>query len=400
MIPRRALAQVRAALTEFPVVALLGPRQVGKTTLARALTRRLGRRGTTYLDLEAPGDRARLADAEAYLEGQRGKLVILDEVHRTPAVFEVLRVLVDRRRRAGERTGLFLVLGSAGLDLLRQSSESLAGRIGFVDLTPVRLDELPTGRRAVDRLWLRGGFPDSFLARDDAASLRWRQAFIRTYLERDVPMLGPRIPAETLRRFWTMLAHTHGQTLNAARLAAALGVSGQTVARYLDLLVDLLLVRRLPPFAGNVGKRLVRSPKVYLRDSGVAHALLDLETLDDLLAHPVAGASWEGLVIEALIGAASGAPSSFYRTSAGAEIDLVIEGRRGRRLAIEVKRSLAPSVGQGLRSGCADLDVSAAAVVYPGTERFPLGDGIVAIGVRASAAWVRRELKKGTAARG
>lgn len=392
MIARHALADLRAALAQFPVVALLGPRQVGKTTLARSLARRLGPRRTTYLDLEAPADRARLQDAEAYLDDQRGRLVILDEVHRAPALFEVLRVVVDRRRRSGERAGAFLVLGSASLDLLRQSSESLAGRIGFVELTPVRLDEVAAGRDATDRLWLRGGFPDSLLARSHAESLRWRHAFIRTYLERDVPMLGPRIPAETLRRFWTMLAHTHGQPLNAARLAAALGVSGQTIARYLDLLVDLLLVRRLPPYAANVGKRLVRSPKVYLRDSGLAHALLDVETLDDLLAHPVAGASWEGLVIESLIGAAGTARCSFYRTAAGAEIDLIVEGRRGRRLAVEVRRSLAPVVGKGFRIGCEDLKVSAAAVVYPGAERFPLGGGVVAIGARDAVAWLQRQL--------
>lgn len=394
MIQRRALTVLRTALGRFPVVALLGPRQVGKTTLALTLARRLGRGRTTYLDLEAPADRARLQDAEAYLGSQRGRLVILDEVHRAPALFEVLRVVVDRRRRAGERAGQFLVLGSASLDLLRQSSESLAGRIGFMELSPVGLDEIPPGARAVDRLWLRGGFPDSLLARDDAASLRWRQAFIRTYLERDVPMLGPRIPAETLRRFWTMLAHVHGQPLNAARLASALGVSGQTIARYLDLLVDLLLVRRLAPWAANAGKRLVRSPKVYLRDSGIAHALLDLESSDDLLAHPVAGASWEGLVIESLIGAADGAPCTYYRTAAGAEIDLVVEGRRGRRLGIEVKRSSAPSVGKGFRSGCEDLGISTAAIVYPGTERFPIAAGVVAIGAREAVAWVRRHLRR------
>jgi hypothetical protein len=304
----------------------------------------------------------------------------------------VLAVLGYRPRRPGGRAGQFLVLGSASLDLLRQSSESLAGRIGFVELAPLALDEIPARGGAVDRLWLRGGFPSSFLARHDADSLRWRRAFVRTYLERDVPMLGPRIPAETLRRLWTMLAHTQGQPLNAARLAAALGVSGQTVARYLDLLVDLLLARRLPPFASNAGKRLVRSPKVYLRDPGVAHALLGIETLDDLLGHPVAGASWEGLVVESLIGAAGDAPCSYYRTAAGAEIDLVFEGRRGRRLAIEVKRSSAPAVSRGFHIGCADLGVSAAAVVYPGTERFPIGGGAIAIGAREAVGWVRSQL--------
>jgi predicted AAA+ superfamily ATPase len=392
MIERTALHDVRAAVDRFPVVALLGPRQVGKTTLAHALARALGPGRTRYLDLESPADRARLSDAEAYLEAQRGHLVILDEVHRTPALFEVLRVVVDRRRRSGERTGQFLVLGSASLELLRQSSESLAGRIAFVELTPVRLDELPGAGTAVERLWLRGGFPDSLLAQDDEGSLAWRQAFVRTYLERDIPMLGPRVPAETLRRFWTMLAHLQGQPLNAARLAAALGVSGQTVARYLDLLVDLLLVRRLAPWSGNVGKRLVKAPRIYLRDSGIVHALLGVETRDGLLGHPVAGASWEGLVLETLIATAAGAACSYYRTSAGAEIDLVVEAGRGRRLAIEVKRSSAPVPSKGFHIGCADMAVSAAAVVYPGAERIPLGAGVEAVGVSKAVEWLRARL--------
>jgi len=389
MIPRRALDNLRVSLSRFPVVALLGPRQVGKTTLALALQKSLGSESTRYLDLESPADRAKLTDAEAYLEAQHGRLVILDEVHRTPALFEVLRVIVDRRRAAGERVGQFLVLGSASLDLLRQSSESLAGRIAFVELTPMLPQELPADRDTVERLWVRGGFPDSYLATDDAVSLEWRRAFVRTYLERDIPLLGPRIPAETLRRFWTMLAHSQGQPLHAARLAAGLGVSGQTVARYLDLLVDLLLVRRQPPWSGNVGKRLVRSPKVYIRDSGVAHALLDLESLDDLLGHPVAGASWEGMVLESLVAAAGDARASYYRTSAGAEIDLVIEGPRQLRLAIEIKRSTAPTVSKGFRLACDDVRASDCMVVYPGAEEFQLGDGLTALSVRAAAERVR-----------
>ena len=389
MIQRGALLDVQAALDLFPVVALLGPRQVGKTTLAHAVADTLGENRVRYLDLESPSDRARLTDPVAYLEAQADRLVILDEIHRTPELFSVLRGVVDRRRREGVRTGQFLVLGSASLDLLRQSAESLAGRIEFVELTPIRVDEIEPDRPAVDRLWVRGGFPDSLLAPSDEASLAWRRAFVRTYLERDIPQLGPRVPAETLRRFWTMLAHSQGTLLNAAQIAAGLGVSGQTVGRYLDLLVDLLLVRRLPPWSGNVRKRLVRSSRTYVRDSGLVHALLSLTTLEDVLGHPVAGPSWEGLVIESLIGAASGAPAHFYRTSAGAEIDLVIEGRGGKSYAVEVKRSTAPTLTRGFWNACDDLAVTEAIVAYSGQERFPLDSEVEALSLHDAVRWVR-----------
>jgi hypothetical protein len=390
MILRAARAVVAQRLKQFPVVALLGPRQVGKTTLARQLTQARGATRSRYLDLELSADLARLADAASYLEAQRGRLVVLDEVHRAPEIFRALRVVVDRRIEAGELAGHFLVLGSASLDLLRQSSETLAGRIAFVELTPVRLDELSTTGTDLNALWLRGGFPRSLLAADDRSSLRWRWEFVRTYLERDVAVFGARLPAETLRRFWTMLAHTQGQQANIARLAAGLGISGRSVGRYLDLMVDLLLVRRLTPWVGNVGKRLVKAPKVYVRDSGIVHALLDIETLDDLYGHPVAGASWEGAVLETLISAAGTERVAFYRTSAGAEIDLVIEGSRGRRLAIEVKRSSAPTVSKGFRIGVDDLRASGGIVVYPGEERFPLGGGVEAMGPADAVAWIRR----------
>lgn len=389
MLERTALIELEAALDVFPVVALLGPRQVGKTTLAHALAGRLGEDRVRYLDLESPTDRARLADPVAYLEAQAGRLVILDEIHRTPELFAVLRGIVDRRRRRGARTAQFLVLGSASLDLLRQSAESLAGRITFLELTPVRVDEVASDRQTIDRLWVRGGFPNSFLAQSDDASLAWRRAFIRTYLERDIPQLGPRVPAETLRRFWTMLAHAQGQPLNAAQMAAGLGVSGQTVARYLDLLVDLLLVRRLPPWSGNVRKRLVRSPRTYVRDSGLVHALLDLTTCDDVLGHPVAGPSWEGMVLESLISAAGGAPAFFYRTSAGAEVDLVIEGRGRRIYAVEVKRSTAPALTKGFWNASDDLAVSEAIVAYSGDERFRVDSGVDALGLHDAVQWVR-----------
>lgn len=395
MIPRLLLRRLTAQLDQFPAVVLTGPRQVGKTTLAWELVDGLGDQAV-YLDLERPADRARLSDPEAYLEAQAGRLVVLDEIHRTPELFRVLRGVIDRRRREGPAAGQFLLLGSASLDLLQQTSETLAGRMAILELTPLLAEEVvgidETGSRAVRRLWVRGGFPDSFLAPDDGRSHTWREAFLRTYLERDIPQLGPRIPSETLRRFWTMLAHEQGGLLNAARMASGLAVSGQTVARYLDLLVDLLLVRRLPPWAGNVGKRLVRSPRTYVRDSGIVHTLLGLPDLDAVLGHPVVGGSWEGFVLENLLAAApEGAQAWFYRTSAGAEIDLLLELRPGVRWAIEIKRSSAPSVGRGFRNACEDTEASRRLVVYPGDEAFPLGGGVRALGLLDAVALVRDE---------
>ena len=379
MIERELKSTVAGMLRRHAAVGLLGPRQAGKTTLALALA---AGRPHVYLDLESESDRAKLADAGHYLGRHEDRLVILDEIQRAPGLFQTLRGLIDAGRRRGRRTGRFLVLGSASLDLLQQSAESLAGRIAYVELAPFDALEVRGGRRERERLWLRGGFPDSFLARTDAASLEWRQAFIRTYLERDVPQLGPRIPAETLRRFWTMLAHAQGGTLNAARLASGLGISGQSVVRYLDLLADLLLVRRLAPWTANVGKRLVRSPKIYVRDSGIAHALLGIGDLDALLGHPVAGPSWEGFAIENLLGAAPpGTQAGFYRTAGGAEADLVLALAPARLWAIEIKRNLAPKPERGFREACADLGAGKQLIVYPGEERFSLGPGMEAIGL-------------------
>ncbi len=376
MIPRRLQLALSSALAEVPAVALLGPRQVGKTTLALEVA---GTRPAIYLDLESETDRAKLAVPELYLEQHADKLVILDEIQRTPQLFQSLRGLIDSGRRRGQRKGRFLVLGSASIDLLRQSSESLAGRIRYLELAP--LDAAEVGRDRLDGLWLRGGFPESLLAESDAASLRWRVDFIRTYLERDVPQLGPRVPAETLRRLWTMLAHQQGGLLNAAALARALAVDGKTVAGYLDLLVDLLLVRRLAPWHGNIRKRLVKSPKVYVRDSGLVHALLGIGDREALLAHPVAGSSWEGLAIESLIGAAPGGTgANFFRTSAGAEADLLLAlpGHR-QPWAIEIKRGLAPKIERGFHHACESVRPERRFVVYGGVERFPLADGIEAI---------------------
>ena len=375
MITRRRRTLLNQRLDQYPAVALLGPRQVGKTTLALAIAEA---RPPIYLDLESDADRAKLAEPELYLADHEDKLVILDEVHRRPGLFQNLRGLIDRGRRRGRRTGRFLLLGSASLDLLQQSGETLAGRISYVELDPVDALEIDSGN--LDALWLRGGFPDSLLAADDGASLRWRQDFIRSYLERDIPQLGPRIPAETLRRFWTMLAHHQGGLLNAAQFAQGLGVDGKTVARYLDLLVDLLLVRRLPSWHRNIGKRLVKAPKVYVRDSGIVHALLGLRDKETLLGHPVVGSSWEGFVIETLLAAAPlETEASFYRTAAGAEIDLVL-GLPGSRLwAVEIKRSLAPKLERGFHHACADLQPERSFVVYAGAERFPVGESTEAI---------------------
>jgi predicted AAA+ superfamily ATPase len=291
----------------------------------------------------------------------------------------VLRGVIDGRRRGGQRTGQFLLLGSATGALLAQSAESLAGRIAYLELQPLATIEVPAAQ--AQRLWVRGGFPESFQAGSDDASLRWRQQFIATYLERDIPQLGPRIPAQTLRRLWTMLAHEQGHLVNAAKLAAALvGMSGQTVARYLDLLGDLMLVRRLQPWAANAGKRLVRAPKVYVRDSGVAHALLGLADFDAVVGHPVAGGSWESWVIENLLAVAPPATqASFYRSAAGAEIDLVLEGHHeGERWAVEIKRSSAPAVSRGFHIAADDIEATARFVVHAGKESFPMAAGVQA----------------------
>jgi predicted AAA+ superfamily ATPase len=382
MIERYIKQTLVEAIDNTPAVALLGPRQVGKTTLALEIGET---RPSLYLDLESHADRAKLADPEAYLASHEDELVILDEVHRTPELFQSLRGLIDRGRRKGKNAGRFLLLGSVSVDLLQQSGESLAGRISYLELGP--FDALEVPQNDLETLWARGGFPSSFLAPSDTASFRWRQDFLRTYLERDIPQFGPRLPAETLRRLWTMLAHNQSELLNTANLARALAIDNKTVARYLDLLVDLLLVRRLQPWHHNAGKRLVKSPKIYVRDSGIVHALLRLPTREDVLGHPVAGGSWEGVVVDSLLAAApAGTDASFYRTSAGAEIDLLLALPGNVLWAIEIKRGSAPKLGRGFHQACADLSPAKQFVVYSGTERFPLNAATEAVGLAEMAA--------------
>jgi predicted AAA+ superfamily ATPase len=381
MIKRRIQSNLQDLLGSSPAVALIGPRQVGKTTLALEISET---RPSIYLDLESDADRAKLGEPELYLSQHTDKLVILDEVHRLPNLFQNLRGLIDRGRRSGRKAGQFLLLGSASVDLLRQSGETLAGRIAYLEMHPIDGLEVPT--EDISRLWVRGGFPDSFLAEGDHISQRWRQDFIRTYLERDIPQLGPRIPAETLRRFWTMLAHHQSGLLNAAEFARSLGVDGKTVASYLDLLVDLLLVRRLEPWHANVGKRLVKSPRIYVRDSGLTHTLLGLANEEQLLGHPVAGASWEGFAIETLIAAApTGTTANFYRTAAGAEIDLLLTLPGRRPWAIEIKRSLSPTLEKGFYLACEDLEPEQRLVLYPGEVSFPLKNDVTALSISSAA---------------
>ncbi len=385
LIPREASNRLAHLLARAPAVVLTGPRQVGKTTVALEFVRE---QNGAYLDLEDPRDRAKLTDVHKYCERNASRLVVLDEIHRIPGLFEPLRGIIDRRRREGRRTSHFLLLGSASIDLLRQTGETLAGRVAYCEMRPLNVRE--AAETDVEDLWHRGGMPDSLLAADDADSFGWRFDFIRTCLERDIPALGPRIPRETLRRFWTMLAHDQGQPFNAAVLARSLGLSGRTVGRYLDLMVDLLLVRRLPSWRKSVRKRLVKAPRAYLRDSGICHALLGIDSFDALLGHPVAGGSWEGFVIENIL---SGLPAhvacSYYRSTGGSEIDLVLELGGGEVWAVEIKRSSVPKVARGFHNACDDVKADRRLVVHGGDESHPLGDGIEAVSLRDICAELR-----------
>ena len=373
MIKRFAYKIVQSALERQAAVALIGPRQVGKTTLAIEISELSE---SLYLDLESRKDRNRLDDPISFLTANEEKLIVLDEIHRLPELFQELRGIIDQGRRKGRRTNRFLILGSASMDLLRQSSESLAGRIAYIEMGPLHALEI-SDKDALITLWVRGGFPDSFLATSDSASAAWKEDFIRTYLEREIPLFGPRIPSETMERLWTMLAHNQGGILNASRLSASLSISVQSVTRYIDLLCDLLLVRRLSPYLSNTGKRLVKSPKVYVRDSGLMHALLNIGDYNTLAGHPSAGASWEGFVIENLLSVAPPRTlATFYRTAAGAEVDLILELPKGEKWAVEVKLGMAPKPSRGFYQALEDIQPTRSFTVYSGVERYFLKDGV------------------------
>ena len=385
MIPRRAHSRIQAALRRQAAVGLIGPRQAGKTTLAIDIAE--GFKGAVYLDLESRADRGKLREPSLFLREYEDQLVVLDEIHRVPELFPELRGIIDRYRRQGKRTGRFLILGSASINLLRQAGESLAGRIEYVRLNPLDVLEATSDSRTLTKLWVRGGFPDSLLADAEDDSYAYRRNLIDTYLERDVPQFGGRMPAETLGRLWTMLAHNQGAQLNASKLAANLSVSAPTVSAYIDLLVDLLLVRRLTPQISNTGKRLVKSPKVYIRDSGLVHALLGIRDHAALAGHPVVGASWEGFVIENILASyPPGTLSGFYRTSAGAEADLVLELPGGvERWAIEIKLGVAPKLSKGFHHARTDMNATRSFVVCSGEDHYPIAEGVEAIGVRQMA---------------
>ncbi len=365
----RHLSALRALLDSFPVVGLLGARQAGKTTLGRDLAAAL-QSATTWFDLEDPRDLARLADAMLALEGVEG-LVVLDEIQRRPEIFPVLRVLADRPGRPAR----FLVLGSAGPDLLQQSSESLAGRIAYHRLGGLALDEV--GSASLDRLWLRGGFPPAYLADSDERSAIWRRNFLDTFLERDLPQLGVRTPPGALRRFWTMVAHYHGQVWNASELARGLGVDSKTVHRYLGVLTSAFVIRQLQPWHENLSKRQVKSPKVYIADCGLLHVLLGLDRQEDLLGHPKVGASWEGFALQETVARLGARPEEcfFWATHAGAELDLLVV-RGQRRLGFEFKRASAPKITPSMKTALDDLRLEALTVVCPGEETYPMAERI------------------------
>lgn len=377
MLTRWIANRLQKNMARTPAVALLGARQVGKTTLAKAVAKG---RDAIYLDLEAPEDLLKLADPGSFLSTHEEKLVILDEIQRAPDLFMVLRGLIDKSRERGRQSGQFLLLGSASMDLLRQSSESLAGRISYLEMSGLNVLEIGDDKQRRRQLWLRGGFPDSYLAADDDIAMDWLEDLIRTYLERDVPQMGFRVPAGRLRRLWTMLAHLQGEPVNASKLAGNLEVQRSAINHYLDILTDLLLVRRLEPWHVNVKKRLVKSPRYYIRDSGIQHRLLGIDSHDALLSNPVLGKSWEGFVVENIHSVLPRrAQTYFYRTAAGAEIDLVIKMPSSEVWAVEIKHGVAPKLGKHFSQTCEDVGATHKYVVYGGEDEFPAGNNVKVI---------------------
>ena len=374
MFDRLAANRIADQLSWSPAVGILGPRQVGKTTLAKTFATDPAK--AVYLDLDTASARARLGNPSAFFAANRQRLVVLDEIQNHPELLSELRGEIDEDRRPGR----FLILGSASFKLLKQS-QSLAGRLSLVDMAPLLASEAAPQFADVQPLWLRGGFPNSLLAPTDTASWDWRDALIRHFLNTDLAQLGIRVEPELMRRFWRMLAHLHGQLFNASAIAASLGVAASTTTRYLDHLCDALMVRRLEPFHINIGKRLVKSPKVYVRDSGLLHSLLNIQSVNDLLGHPSTGASWEGFVIEQIAAhLPAGASLSFYRTAAGAEMDVVVE-LGGQRMGFEVKFSSAPKVSKGFWQAREDLQLAHTGIVAPVAEGWPVQDGVSVMGV-------------------
>ncbi len=380
MLKRIVTSKLEKAINHVPAVALLGARQIGKTTLARAVSKG---RPSIYLDLESPEDLLKLSDPATFLSSHSDKLIILDEIQRAPDLFMALRGIIDKNRRAGRKNRQFLLLGSASMDLLRQSSESLAGRISYIEMSGLNLLEVFKNKGDLKKLWLRGGFPESYLSEDDSLSMSWLENMIRTYLERDIPQMGFKIPATRLRRLWTMLAHLQGEVVNFSKLASNLEVDGKTVSHYIDILTDLLLVRRLKPWHVNVKKRLVKSPRLYVKDSGILHRLLGILNHDSLLSNPVLGKSFEGFVIENILSVVpSGTESYFYRTAAGAEIDLVLKISSKELWAIEIKNGVAPKIGKGFYQACEDIKATHRYVVYGGDDEFPIQDNVTVISLQ------------------
>ena len=384
MIKRILQKKIHKALETMPVVALLGPRQVGKTTLALDIAESIDKE-SAYLDLELDSDLAKLSDPEAYLRRFENKLLIIDEVQRQPELFQLLRSLVDIRKRKGEKTGQFLLLGSASRDIIQHSSETLAGRIRFLELYPISVLEAVQSESSffnLEKLWLRGGFPDSYLAATDNDSWDWRSDFISSYVEKDIPLMGPQVASTTMRRLWSMLAHNNAQQVNFSKLGESLGFSYKTIKNYIDTLTDFYMLRQIPPWSGNTKKRLVKAPKVYLRDCGLAHRFLNITDFEDLLGHPGIGASWEAFVLENILNNISDKwRYSYYRTSAQAEVDLVLEGSKDKVWAIEVKRSSAPKVSKGFHYACDDIKATHKFVIYPGKESYPLANEIEVMGL-------------------
>jgi hypothetical protein len=385
MLNRTLEDKIIQGLKSMPVVVILGPRQVGKTTLALEFAKPLLDKPVHYLDLELDSDLAKLDDPESYLRRFENQLLVIDEVQRKPDLFRIIRGLVDIRKRAGEKAGHFLLLGSASKELLQQSSETLAGRIRYLELTPFTVREIylddPLGFN-VEKLWFRGGFPDSYLAISDQESWNWRQDFITTYVEKDIPLFGPQVPATRMKRFWMMLAHYHGQQANLSEIGKSLEVSHTTIKTYLDTLQDFFMARLLQPWSGNTKKRLVKTPKIYIRDSGLLHNLIQIHSFDQLLGHPIVGASWEGLVVESILNTISNQwTSSYYRSSNQSEIDLVLEKSKEEVWAIEVKRSIAPSLSAGFHRACEDIGATKKWVVYSGKDRFSIKNETEVIGL-------------------